>query len=82
MLCRARVERRLGRPLAPEDFRSAATADESDPEDQPMQKEDYGIIDSMTPEMLHAIDSARIGFGLSRPRKARQRLQSSTESSC
>ena len=69
MLCRACVEHRLGRPLAPEDFRSAAPNDESDPEDQPMQREDYGIIDSLTPEMLHAIGSAMIGFVSSSPRK-------------
>ena len=34
-----------------------------------MQREDYGIIDSLTPEMLHAIDSAMIGFVTSRPQK-------------
>jgi hypothetical protein len=70
MLCRACVERRLGRPLVPEDFRSAATDDESDPEDQPMQREDYGIIDTLTPETLHTLDSAMIGFVSSRPRSA------------
>ena len=69
MLCRACVERRLGRPLAPEDFWSAGTDDESDPQDQPMQREDYGIIDSLTPEMLHAIDSAMIELVSSSPRK-------------
>ena len=70
MLCRACVERRLGRPLALEDFRSPATDDESDPEGQPMQGEDYGVMESPTPEMLHAIDSAMIGFVSSRPQKA------------
>jgi hypothetical protein len=68
MLCRDCVERRLGRPLAPMDFRTG-NDDESDPEDQPMREEDYGIIDSLTPEMLLAIDSAMIGFVSSRPRK-------------
>ena len=34
-----------------------------------MQKEDYGIIDSLTPQTLHAIDSAMINFVSSRPRK-------------
>jgi hypothetical protein len=34
-----------------------------------MQAEDYGIIDSLTPEMLQAIDSAMIEFTLSRPRE-------------
>jgi len=69
MLCRACVERRLGRPLASQDFGSAPTEDESDPEDQPMKREDYGIIDLLTPEMLHGIDTAMIGFLSSRPRK-------------
>jgi hypothetical protein len=69
MLCRGCVERRLGRPLTPEDFRRE-TDDESDPEDQSMREEDYGIIDSLTPEMLLAIDSAMIGFVSSRPREA------------
>jgi hypothetical protein len=35
-----------------------------------MQEEDYGIIDSLTPQMLHAIDSAMIASTSSRPRKA------------
>src|SRR5581483_7432751 len=67
MICRACVERRLGRQLMPDDFRKA-TDDESTPEDRPMQKEDYGIIDSLTPQMLQAIDSAMINFVSSRPR--------------
>jgi hypothetical protein len=70
MLCRVCVELRLGRPLAPEDFRHAASDDESDPEDQPMRKEDYGIIDSLTREMVQAIDSAMIEFVSSRSRRA------------
>jgi hypothetical protein len=69
MLCRGCVECRLSRPLAPEDFRRE-TDDESNPEDQQMRDEDYEIIDSLTPEMLLAIDSAMIGFVSSRPRKA------------
>jgi hypothetical protein len=40
MICRICIERRLGRPLTSEDFRKA-TDDESDPQDQPMGKEDY-----------------------------------------
>lgn len=68
MICRTCIERRLGRPLTSDDFRKA-TDDESAPEDQPMREEDYGIIDSLTPEMLQAIDSAMIGFLASRPRK-------------
>lgn len=70
MLCLACVEGRLGRPLTPADFRNQATEDGPDPEDQPMQEEDYGIIDLLTPEMLQAIDSAMIEFTSSRPRKA------------
>jgi hypothetical protein len=68
MLCRACVERRLGRPLAPMDFRTG-NEDESDPDDQPMREEDYGIIDLLTSEMLLAIDSAMIRSVSSRPRK-------------
>jgi hypothetical protein len=58
----------LGRPLSPEDFANAST-DRSDPEDQPIQWEDYGIYDLLTPEMLHAIDSAVVKFVSQRPRK-------------
>src|SRR5215470_15133418 len=68
MICRACIERRLGRRLTPDDFRKASD-DESAPEDRPMQKEDYGIVDSLTPETLLAIDSAMIKFVSSRPRK-------------
>jgi hypothetical protein len=68
MICRACIERRLGRPLASEDFKRT-TDDQSDPEDQPMGEEDYGIYDSLTPHMRQAIDSAIIEFVASRPRK-------------
>lgn len=68
MICRACIERRLGRLLAPGDFRKS-TDDESAPEDQPMQREDYGIIDSLTPQTLQAVDSAMIALVSSRPRK-------------
>lgn len=68
MICRACIERRLGGPLTSEDFRRA-TDDESDPTDQPMREDDCGIIDSLTPQMLQAIDSAIIGSTSSRPRK-------------
>ena len=68
MICRACIERRAGRPLTSEDFRKA-TDDESEPEDQPMREEDFGIIDSVTPEMLRAIDAAMIGYVSSHPRK-------------
>ena len=69
MLCRACVEARLGRPLATADFRNPRTEDGPDPEDQRMQAEDYGIIDSLTPEMLQSIDSAMIEFTTPGPRK-------------
>lgn len=68
MICRACIERRLGRPLTSDDLRKA-TDEESAPKDQPMREEDYGIIDSLTPEMLQAIDSSMIGFLASRPGK-------------
>jgi hypothetical protein len=68
MICRTCIERRLGRPLRSDDFRKA-TDDESDPEGQPMRKEDYGIIDSLSPQTLQAIDSAMVNFVSSYPRK-------------
>ena len=68
MVCRACIERRLGRSLVPEDFKTAAD-DQSDPEDQPMGEEDYGIYDSLTPHMRQAIDSAIVEFVASRPCK-------------
>src|SRR5690348_10334398 len=68
MICRACIERRLGRRLTAEDFKRA-TDDESDPEDWPMEEEDYGIYDSLTPQILQAIDSAIIDFVATRPRK-------------
>jgi hypothetical protein len=61
MLCLACVSIRLGRALQPDDFingNDAAT--NSDPAEQPMDLEDYGIIDSLTPEMLQAIDQGLI----------------------
>ena len=66
MICRACIERRLGRPLASEDFKRE-TDDQS--EDQPMREEDYGIYDSLTPHMRQAIDSAIIEFVASHPHK-------------
>jgi hypothetical protein len=66
MICRACIERRLGRPFVSEDFKREAD-DQS--EDQPMREEDYGIYDSLTPHMRQAIDSAIIDFVASRPRK-------------
>ena len=68
MICRACIERRLGRPLASEDFGGAAD-DLSDPEDQPTGEEDYGVYDSLTPDVRQAIDSTIIEFASSRPRK-------------
>jgi hypothetical protein len=69
MLCRACVEVRLGRLLTPADFRSAETDDGPDPEDQHMQPEDYGLIDSLSPDMLQAIDSVIIDFTSVKPRR-------------
>jgi hypothetical protein len=69
MICRACIERRVGRPLASEDFKSATDDQSDDPEDRPMGDEDYGIYDSLTPHMRQAIDSAIIEFVASRPRK-------------
>jgi len=68
MICRACIERRLDRPLTSDDFQKASD-DMSDREDQPMQEGDYGIIDSVTPQMVQAIDSAMINFVSLRPRK-------------
>jgi hypothetical protein len=66
MICRACIERRLGRSFVSEDFKRE-TDDQS--EDQPMREEDYGIYDSLTPQMRQAIDSAIIEFVASCPRK-------------
>lgn len=72
MLCRVCVERRLGRPLAPEDFLTPGIENEQDPEDQPLQKEDYGIIDLLTPEMLSIMDAAIVKLTSPRPRKVKR----------
>jgi hypothetical protein len=69
MICSACIERRVGRPLVSEDFKSAIDDQSDDPEDQPMGVEDYGICDSLTPHMRQAIDSAIIESVASRPRK-------------
>jgi hypothetical protein len=69
MICRACIERRVGRPLVSEDFKSATDDQSGDPEDQPMRDEDYGIYDTLTPHMRQTIDSAIIEFVGSRPRK-------------
>jgi hypothetical protein len=69
MLCLACVSRRLGRPLKPEDF-SNGSEDLSDPDERPMDWDDYGIIDTLTPAMLAAIDQGLIAdVSSSRPRK-------------
>lgn len=61
MLCLSCVSARLGRPLQPEDFRKDnQTIDESDPAERPMELDDYGIIDALTPAMLAAIDQGLI----------------------
>ena len=65
-ICRGSIERRLGRPFVSEDFKRE-TDDRS--EDQPMREEDYGIYDSLTPQMRQVIDRAIIEFVTSRSHK-------------
>jgi hypothetical protein len=61
MLCLACMANRLGRPLSPSDFlKDNPNIDKSDPEEAPMDLEDYGIIDALTPEVLGAIDEGLI----------------------
>jgi hypothetical protein len=61
MLCLSCVAARLGRPLRPEDFKNTGqTLDESDPAERPMEIEDYGIIDALTPAILASIDQGLI----------------------
>ena len=61
MLCLACMANRLGRPLSPSDFlKDNPNIDKSDPEEAPMDLEDYGIIDALTPEALAAIDEGLI----------------------
>ena len=79
MLCLACVEQRLGRSLIPDDFRSSHD-DESDPEDGPMTRADYGIIDSLSAETLHGIDAATLSLASSRPRSVRSIVMSAMES--
>jgi len=67
MICLTCIERR-GRPLKSDDFRKA-TDEESDLQDQPMQKEDYEYLESLSADTLQAIDSAMINFVTSSPRK-------------
>jgi hypothetical protein len=59
MLCLACVSRRLGRALQPEDFKKRGE-DVSDADERPMDLDDYGIIDALTPAMLAAIDQGLI----------------------
>jgi hypothetical protein len=61
MLCLACMANRLGRPLTPSDFlKGNPNIDLSDPEEAPMDLEDYGIIDTLTPEALDEIDEGLI----------------------
>jgi hypothetical protein len=49
MLCLACMANRLGRPLLPSDFlKDNPNIDKSDPEEAPMDLEDYGIIDALS----------------------------------
>jgi len=59
MLCLSCVSKRLGRPLQPEDFYSGGTK-EADPAERPMDLDDYGVIDTLTPAALAAIDQGLI----------------------
>jgi hypothetical protein len=61
MLCLSCVSARLGRPLQPDDFKkdNQPIAD-SDPAERPMEMDDYGIIDTLTPAMLASIDQGLI----------------------
>jgi hypothetical protein len=68
MICRTCIERRLDRPLTPDDFGGAAD-DLSDPEDQPMGEKDYGVYDSLAPDVRQAIDFTIIEFASACPRK-------------
>jgi hypothetical protein len=68
MICRPCIERRLGRPITPDDLKTAS-GNQSEPEDQPMEESDYGVYDSLTPRIIEAIDSAIIEFAASRPCK-------------
>jgi hypothetical protein len=61
MLCLSCMANRLGRPLLPSDFmKDNPNIDASDPEEAPMDLEDYGIIDALTPQMLDAIDAGLV----------------------
>ena len=79
MLCLACVERRLGRPLRTGDFRSDHD-DTSDPEDGPMARADYGIIDTLSAETLQAMDAATLRFAATQPRSVRSIVISVMES--
>jgi hypothetical protein len=71
MLCLPCMEKRLQRPLAPEDFLDRGQSiDETDPMDRCMQREDYGIIDSITDEQLDLIDQRFLSQVKLQPRYA------------
>jgi hypothetical protein len=69
MICKACIQRRAGRLLTPEDFKYATDIPSDDPEDQPMGESDYGIYDSLSPEVRQVIDSAIVEFVAARSRK-------------
>jgi hypothetical protein len=61
MLCLSCMANRLGRPLTPSDFlKGNARIDKSDPDEQPMDLPDCGIIDTLNAQHLKAIDSGLI----------------------
>ena len=60
MLCLSGMANRLGRPLLPSDFmKDNPNIDKSHPEEAPMDLEDCGIVDALTPKVLAAIDEGR-----------------------
>src|ERR1700688_3326099 len=69
MICRACIERRVGRPLVSEDFKSATDDQSGDPKNQPMKNQGYGNLRFLTPPMAQTIGSGIIEFVGLRPRK-------------
>lgn len=59
MLCLSCVSKRLGRPLQPGDFRNPSM-EEADPAERPMDLDDYGVIDALTPAVLESIDQGLV----------------------
>lgn len=80
MLCLRCVEKRLKRPLVPEDFLDDGhPIEEADPLDRCMQPEDYGIIDSISDEQLELIDRSLRSQVTVKPRYAGAMLRTIIE---